>query len=372
METKEILDYFKNIEITNIQDPLIIKNIFTEIKPAIEQIILHNTLSIKLENFLNDDLKKELLFTIDFDIIYKKLGSRVIEKIINEIEFDEKTKNYLLDKLNTNFMKYFLDQNATFIIRILVKKLNYQVDADLIITNLRSILKNDYSLITLQEILPDINNKQKIIAKILFPIEDLKTKRSYFYQKIIDFSDKTNLKNIYNMVKNDILELANDKYGNYVVQELIKKDSKNIKTYYEIVKANTLPRNIVYNMIMKLLTKKEEKRACKLIKKHFQAEPDIFKSILFYDDSLNYKYVKIIEKLFFVKEKYSFDVKKLFFKYFKDDWLDNSNGFFLIKAFFEGNANKKEKSTFYKKIKSKLEKHKKGAELIKIINKNIK
>ncbi|KAM0688063.1 hypothetical protein COBT_000688 [Conglomerata obtusa] len=423
MSSTDIIQYFKNLDLHKL-DALTISTINAEIAPAFNKIILHNELSYKLESLIEQSTADEnykLIKRMSTEIVKSKIGSRVFEKLIIHLNAEGFIK--LCEDVQANFHIFFENENATFILRkifsilkrtvmvedkIIVKnnekrqkyhndrdeklinqiKLEKMMVKDLqnhtgkieqlyteffdnqcnsVIKSLPILLQRDSCLFTLQQYLQGLSKKQKIIKKIIecFLIVDLKTVKSHFYQNIFANSKKRNINRFYEKIKNDVMELAMDKHANYVIQELckytcVKEIEKNINSF-------AINSNIIFNMSIYLLETDSNKAIDIIQKIYLKNEKDVF-SLLLKEESIDSKFLQLVEKLFYLKEEHNLNVNSLFRKYFKRGWLYNKNGRTLIRAFLGGSGQKESKIDFVVSCKKEwkdLNSEKWGLELLK-------
>ncbi|KAM0674180.1 hypothetical protein GVAV_002253 [Gurleya vavrai] len=138
------------------------------------------------------------------------------------------------------------------------------------------------------------------------------------------------------------MNLATDKHANYVIKELCKS----IRIY--IIEDNLTNfnqnSNVIFNLVI-FLIKEDPKKANKIIKSFYLKENSLFDLIL-KNDSIDSKFTKLIEQLFFTDLKYNLNVNSEFRKKFSLLFINDKNGRILIRAFLNGKAEKENKEDF--------------------------
>lgn len=348
--SKLAVEYFSNVEFDTIDDPQILQNIHDEIKVGYFNIINHNTLSYKLEELLNKSThtqRMQFLLQTDNKICQTKLGSRIIEKIfiLCESSFTSDDIENITNKYEKDFVEMFAHKNSTFVVRkmitekfLVLANRNYEN----VILNLERIFFEDNALITLQQYLESIDKKQRLIKYIVkdhFNIEDLKSTRSYLFQKIVYLSNGKNLDRIFEKIQNAFVELCEDRYGNFVMKELVGKDKKNILFYYRSIKKNIeifeRNSNIILNLCINLYNVHPD-RACKFVKAFYLNDGgDIYSEILIKDGLLDTKFTRLIICMLKTDKKYNLNASNLFLENFSLNWLKQQCGRELFESYLK-------------------------------------
>lgn len=331
----DVIEYFKNLEIDDNLDSIIISRIHKEIEKNYTEIAFQS--GPKLEKLIKNSTYKQLknvIKSMRFNIIKTKLGSRIWESIFIKLrEFNK--------KIIFNWEDYFFDRNATYAIREYMKlNINLREKTDIIMGRIYKYQNIKEIMITFGiflEILDDQNLILEVFKNFLKdPVEILSNPyNSHFFEKILEISDDKNLNNFYEIIKPYFNVLCTDKCGNYVIQKLILK----YPVIIDNIKLDKLNDNILFQVI---LGTNDYKKMKFLIKKNYG---DIFNMII-RENSIDSKYYKIAIKLFTIPIEYSMNINKNFKKKFENKWMYCRYGAELVLGYLKGHDDIKSKQKF--------------------------
>ena len=241
-----------------------------------------------LQKKIEDDTKfaKEFIYPIILqhlnEVIIDKFGNYLIQKFIDYLT--QKELSEFLNNIKDNFVEIGLNQYGTRVIQKLITVIknsgdeytvnNYKTFISLIIPNVVKFSFDLNSCHIIQEIMTSKTFENKFLYEIYKKnIVEISNDKNgcCFLQKCIDKLSGKELNIILESILSNIKEIIIDKYGNYVVQYIIKNIITNNQKSHEIKNINLL---------------------------------EIFKFIL--DDFVNYSNQKyssnVIEKLFMIEE----------------------------------------------------------------------
>ena len=190
---------------------------------------------------LKDKEKNDFIYNkfIDNDIVMlscQKYGCRVLQKLMNYID-KEKIK-LILEKIKNKLYELITNQNGYYVIQKIIEKLDGEIDDiyNEVFTNLDKLLNNEnpYGSFIIQEILKKINDEKKKenIIKEIFQnnIENLckNIYNNHILKFILENNDKY-IDFIFQQIKDKIYELAKDNYALYVIETLLIKGNKEQK-----------------------------------------------------------------------------------------------------------------------------------------------
>ena len=166
----------------------------------------------------------------------QKYGCRVLQKLMDYID-KEKIK-LILEKIKNKLYELITNQNGYYVIQKIIEKLDGEIDDiyNEVFTNLDKLLNNEnpYGSFIIQEILKKINDEKKKenIIKEIFQnnIENLckNIYNNHILKFILENNDKY-IDFIFQQIKDKIYELAKDNYALYVIETLLIKGNKEQK-----------------------------------------------------------------------------------------------------------------------------------------------
>ncbi|KAG0436194.1 hypothetical protein DMUE_4342 [Dictyocoela muelleri] len=337
--SKDLIEYFQNLELSQKIEPFIIDRIHDEIDDNYADLLfqcghqLEKLISMSEYTHLKKMMKKIRLTTMK-----TKRGSHIWEAIFKRLKVLNK-------RVSFNWEDYFFDINATFSIRAYIE-LKVDLDAKKVIILERALKNIDKKEIMITfGIFIKLLNDQEFISRVIKSIlteenayEMLSNPYfSYFFESILDISDKANLLLFFKMIEPSFEKLATDQYANYVIQKLILK----LPSQIDNLKIPSSNSNILFCVIMG--TKDYEKMKL-LIKKNYG---DVFKMIK-RENSVDSKYYKLAIKLFTVPKEHSLGINEKFLENFELNWLYCRYGAEIVLGYLKGHENIENKNKFIK------------------------
>lgn len=364
---EEIIEYILNLDLNTIRSPEDLNNVYKEIKHKETTICLSKEANQKIEIILKKS-SEEQIFEFFKNLNKQRLiktptGSFLLETILKI--FSEKEKNiykkeivkiFYESTIKDDIKEIFKDKFGTFVLREFFKAAkNYKK----ITKQLRELdffkmlkfkeilekIKSDEkftvkktTLVTTSIFITEINDSQYFLSQFLEGLSPnvLKNKAiSFIYESIIEESDQENLDLFFSKIEDEFLNLCNHPISNFVLQKYIKKDLKNFKNIYKILKPEIESfepnSNIVLSLIIAAQTIEEYTSAQSLIKKVYK-DPFVF---IFRGNTIDTKYYILFDNLLRSPQKLSFDAKKEFIKRFDPDWVFQKNSHQIVLTFIK-------------------------------------
>ena len=221
------------------------KDIFELSKDFFGNYVIQFIIEFREERKINE-IFLEFLKRGIIELCYKAYSVRVVQKLIDVISINNII--IILDELVNEIKELITDKNGTFVIQKIINKLEgkqLSIIYEIIKDNLDIYLNDKNGSHIVEKILHKIseNQRNKIIEEIYEKdIENLCKDKygNYILLEIIEY--KINLDKFYNKIKGKIFELAKDKFSTHIIQKIyeygndeIKKDIINeiIKLYDE-------------------------------------------------------------------------------------------------------------------------------------------
>ena len=181
---------------------------------------------------ISEELKGHTL-----ELINNKNGYRVLQRLIPRQRKEENDRIY--EDLKKNFVYFAKDKYGSFVVQEIVKKCsesNYSEIVQKIWENLEDFISDEFGNYIITLILKDKKIKDKINLDKLYPLIkghifdfSMIKNTSRIIEKALELGNEIQRKNIINeileldKVKKDCLTtLSKNKYGNYIVQLLLK------------------------------------------------------------------------------------------------------------------------------------------------------
>ncbi|KAF7687078.1 hypothetical protein CDIK_3085 [Cucumispora dikerogammari] len=365
-KTTLLIQYFVSLDIESIpvfsKNYDLLDNIYKEINSNFQQIILNEncqynlTYLIKKSNFIQ---LNEILQNIRDPIfcIKKKLGSKIYEKILNEI-FSAEVKINEMKKIIKSFYKQFfqdkkklkeliLNNVSTFPIRLYLKILkdifekyeNVSIKEDLLDVDFlnellaeNKDLENVGCLFTLLNFLQlfDENIQQKFYKNFIKKLKNnpaiIEDKSySYFYETIIKVSDQKNLDLFYETIGSNLLHFIKHERSNYVISGIAKRNPNISDKLYEFLIANNINKNS--NIYISLLISSIKSQNENLRKKIFkEILPENFIDLFINEGTINKKYLEVFCLLISSGIDLKVNLVEEFKKRFQFFWMETEKG----------------------------------------------
>lgn len=387
-KVRDTTNYLNSIDFSLINNTDVLNNIYKEILPSISSLCKDPFASSSLEKLIqlsNASQLLNLLDEVDRKVVYKKLGSRIIEKVFERL-FDCKYKNNEIFEIEKamnflNFKECILCHNATFVLRKAlmllsgkqIDRLNIQkftcCDAgDEMIKQIKSVYMEKIDDIQSTDafntlgIFLQISKSQSLIQTVVerdcCP-ENVKNK-GFFYEVIPTVASKKNLKLIFSKLKGSFFELSQCEQSSYFVQSFLRHSSFGVEIYEEIKEdmENFDPNsNIVLAILESLqnnviggIDDKSIEIIDEIIKNFYKIDRSVFEDFLLSrHGSLDSKYVNLIVNFMKMPSKINYGVNQDFLKFFNKDYIKNKPGIKLLIGFVEGSTDQKKKGEFLEK-----------------------
>lgn len=396
---QNISNYLNSIDFSLINDTDVLNNIYKEITPSISSLCKDPFVSSSLEKLIqlsNSTQLLDLLSKIDRKIVYKKLGSRIIEKIFERL-FDCMYKNEEIFEIEKainflNFKECIPCHNATFVLRkalmlvsgkyiekLKIEKYKPAGCKDKIINEIKaaysSMIEDIHSTDAFNTlgIFLQISRSQSLIETIIkndCSPENIKNK-GFFYEILPTVASKKNLQLIFNQIKGNFLELSLCEQSSYFVQSFLRHSSFGVEIYNEIKEeidnfdpnsnvilsiVESLQNNVLLNKHQNnvLLNKNDSISSVKImneiIENFYKIEKSVFEDFLLSrHGTIDSKYINLIVNFMKMPSKYNYNVNRDFLRFFNKEYLKNKSGIKLLVGFIEGSFDQKEKGLFLEK-----------------------
>lgn len=399
-KSQDILSYLNSIDFSLISDPDVLDTIYKEIAPSISTLCKDPFASSSLEKLIQLSSSAQLLNLlgkIDRKIVYKKLGSRIIEKVFerlfecrykNKEAFEiEKAVNFL------NFKECILCHNATFVLRKALMLVSGKNIDGLKIQKYESI-KTPYENMIIDEIkciftdkiddlqsndafntlgiFLQISKSQSLIKTVIerdCSPENIKNK-GFFYEILPTVASTKNIQLMFSKLKGSFLELSQCEQSSYFVQSFLRHSCFGAEVYSEIKEdmENFDPNsNIILsvmeslqNSILGLMKGNSDVIGSmrgnsdvpvgiinEIIRDFYKINGSIFEEFLLSrHGSIDSKYVNLIVNFMKMPSKFNYSVNRDFLRLFNKEWIKNKAGITLLVGFVEGSFDQREKSVF--------------------------
>ncbi len=382
MKTKEIDEYLSLLDFSLITDKYSLMNVYEEIGMHGSYLALSPNNSTNLERLvLMSDAESLLKFykTLDSKLIYKKLGSRIIESIFSRL-FE---CMYLLNEdfwfedliEGISFEACLRNKNATHVLRHIFMLLSGKKVDKFVVKKyeIREKKNFEYGTRKLQDykqifmkfikefneidtfitfgIFIQITKSQSLIKEFFssnLSFENLK-KYEYLYEILIKVANRSNLADFYEKIKNKISDSEFMNENSYCMQAFIRKYKKPDSIYKKIVFTDyETNSNIILVLLESLQENKFYNEVVRIIADFYNITQNLFHTFLLSkDQGLDTKYVKAVANFMKMPTKFSYNTNEDFIKYYNHSWLSTKSGIELIIAFSEGSASSHIKKTFF-------------------------
>lgn len=375
---RELVSYLKSLDLSNL-DENGVDIIMNEIRGKETQIILCDGLITKFKMiFKNATVDHCLTFLDSIDIekvLYKNLGAKVLENILNQMFLllfvDDYTKTQyekdeILDRIHNKFkLKYIdmlLDQQASYVFRHLLGLYTGKLEKDRdFITydhpNVKFIkeVKRELDCFVFEEYrihvfislanYVTITKSQKFMKRAVeYFVGSVKTQedfegffknKEWFYEKVILLCN-TEINQMFSKkaMEFDVVKLSEIDEMDYFVQKYLRKT----EIYVKIEKMDELSENIWLSYMIHLL--KHDKQNIleeELVRRNITS---IFKHYALIDGTLNTKYVDLIvvlwEKFYDLNVCSTNKIAVDFVDAFQKAWINTKAGKTLLEIFAAG------------------------------------
>lgn len=396
MSNRILEEYLNSIDYNMITDKDILSNIYKEIGDKGNELAVNQYTNTNLEKLVLISNAEELVKffkSLDTDLVYKKLGSRIVESILTRLfecmyihgeyfSFEEVAEKIVPeDCINS--------RNATHVLRRLFMLLSAKRIEKIEVTkfsivelenskdqSLKSNIKSnsEYAKFKLEEykkivsrcihkldeadafttavVLVQCLKSQSLISLLIDEycgFEHIKM-NGYSYEAIASVANRGNLERIFSKIKNSLMDLCNCDVTSYFMRMFITK-YRNPKAVYEIIDLEQFnpDSNIILSLLESLQVAREYETVDKLIEDFYKVE-NIFKEFLLSRyDTLDTKFIATVVNFMKMPEKHNYGVNQDFVEYFQKEWLKTKAGRSLIIGFVSGSSTTDEKTAFLNK-----------------------
>lgn len=384
MRNNEVVEYLNSLDFSLLLNEMIVGNVYSEMLPYINELISDPVCSHSLEALIALSNPKQLLKLIkssNKNLIYKKLGSRIFEKIFKRL-----FECLFTLKIDFPFSEYFdfLDckkliqcSNGTFALRMALMLLSGKDISKKGITKHKIVNESNkiYSKKLLDEykgvlidmvdslekndsfgtlgIFIQITKSQSLIKEVIktdMNIENIK-KRGYFYEAVCTAANKRNSEEIYNVIKDSVMDLGLADSTSFVISAFLRNSTQGGR-FLNKMDLNSFEENS--NVIVALLESLQKSNNYldveNLLKSFYKIESKVFENLLLKKyTSIDSKFVQVIINFMEMNEKNNFNVNADFVRHFQKEWLNNKSGINLITGFLHGSASTFTKEKFLNK-----------------------
>lgn len=396
---QSIVKYLNSIDFSLINDEIVIENIYKEILPASTELFKDPFTSESLEKLISLSSPQQLIIlmnSVNKNVIFKKLGSRILEKIyerlFESIYKENKTFKfkdalgifYINDSYYDQIKNSVICHNATFVVRKMLllisgKSINkldvekFKINDEnkdfskealenikIIFKDLLKVKNSSYStdFYNTLGLFLQITKSQSLIECVINQnltdnIEDSIQNNGFLYEIIPTISNKNNMKLLYSKTKGLFKNLALVDKSSYFVQSFLRNSQFGKEIYKEFDNFDDFESNsnIVLAFVESFQKLQEYELVKNLISNYFKIEKSFFEEFLLKKyGSIDTKYVNLIINFMNLPKRKGFEVfynvNKDFLIFFKKDWIKNKSGIKLIIAFIKGFATTEMKSRF--------------------------
>lgn len=405
MRDQEIVSYLNSIDFSLAAGNSVISNIYREIMPFSSSLATDPFASASLEKLIflsNPSHLIHFLRSLNNKVIYKKLGSRIVEcvfKRLFECLYVNGELFYLQDALDfVNPGDCITCHNATHVLRqglmLLsgkrIDKLNVQKhripnvpnsaeDAtcgpstmqgsnaasrednasyskrklqeykDILKDKMRLLESND-SFTTLGMFL-QIVKSQSMIAQLIESdcnVENIKS-RSFLYEIIPTIANSRNLELLYSKISDGVMDLCLNERSSYFMQSFLKHAGfgSRMLDHIRLDEFDTQS-NIVLSLLESLLKVRDYDGVERLVRDFYRVRKSLFREFLLErHEGIDTKFVGAVVAFMAMPKKHSFGVNEDFLQCFRRDWLKTKAGISLVKGFADGAAELHVKADFF-------------------------
>lgn len=401
-ETRDqsIVSYLNSIDFSLVNTDATVDNIYKEITPAISELLRDPFATTSLEKLILLSPASSLLSllkSIDKRAMFKKLGSRVVEKVYERLfdcafkesqvfSFEEalwpfNSKGSVREALKEAIQCH----NGTFVVRKVlslvsgksVDKLRvekYQISGankaygEKVLDEVKRIFKELLVKERLATYSTDffntlgtfllISKSQSLMEWLIendCDVEAIEAK-GFLYELIATIASKKNLALIYSRINGQCTQLALSEKASYFMKAFLRSSAFGKEIYKEIrdceeIDANS---NVILALVESLQRAEEYKLVDRLISKYYAPEGPLFKEFLLdKHGTLDTKFVGVIVNFMNLPKKKGFEhfyrVNTDFVELFEKDWAKTKSGISLLIGYVNGKAEKREKSAFLEK-----------------------
>lgn len=383
-------EYVKNIDFDVVDEPEVLDNVYMEIHGHEGELILNTETTYQMERLIRKSSGEQILGLFGrLDVrhlINKKLGSRVIE-VVYDVVFDmayvqkqdidtlaitEATEEHLGQRI--------LDVNATHVVRKLFQLVSGKRMCK---DGVERFTPTDPSRIhrykqTVVEVIPRLSREDSFMTVLCYlhchrsqtviheaVMQHFSWTRvcepsmSYFFEGLARMAGRRSLKHMFEEVKERVMELCRDRYGNYFIGELILRCHDRADHFFDSLDLAEFHRNS--NVVMKLvqsLQKAGSHEKISEVMRMFGVEDgeDAIVTNTFGGEEGNFKqkYAPMLCGFMRLPEIHGYGVNRAFRRRFDVGWLRSKGGVELLQGYYEGTDSKASKREFTRRLEKHL------------------
>ncbi|KAI4291378.1 hypothetical protein PAPHI01_0652 [Pancytospora philotis] len=387
---RDIENYINTIDLSLAADDAVLANIYEEIGESGSHLATSAFASTNLERLVQISGSAHLvrfLGTLSPKIVYKKLGSRIVEGILRrlfECMYIKGEFFLLADAVRIVDAEACLgNSDATHVLREAIMLLaGKKVDrlrvqkyrmveragssecADengafakatlgaykqALMAHVKSIESEDAHITLL--VFLQCTKSQSLLDKYLR--RDCRpghiTKRGFVYEAVAEIANKANLALIYERIKKKIMVLSVTPASSYFMAAFIRHFRDPRRVYRRLnLQAFERNSNVVLGMLEAMQRGKNYAEVEHLVKSFYGNEGGVFEGMLMgRDDGLDTKYVSAVVNFMAMPEKHGQNANRDFIKFFRPAWLSSRAGKRLMIGFAAGSSPSGVKEDFF-------------------------
>lgn len=383
---KEMEKYINAIDFSLVKDDFVLSNIYKEIGDCGNYLATSPYASTNLERLIMMSSAMHLvpfLKSLGCKVVYKKLGSRIVESIFRrlfECMYIKGEYFALEDAVGMVECAYCIcNKDATHALREVIMLLSGRRVDKMYVQKYKMVEKEEgdasnagYSEKMLgiykaafMESVKDIEEDDAHITLLIF-LQCTKsqsllykylrrdcrpghvTKRGYVYEALPTLANKTNLALIYERIKHKIMYLSLADASSYFMAAFARNFREPVKIYrrlrLEDFESNS---NVILGLLEALQRSMKYEEIDNLVRNFYDAGDSVFdKLMLGKDNGLDTKYADAIVGFMSMPEASNYGVAADFIRHFKPAWLSTKTGKKLLIGFVSGSSSSDVKEEF--------------------------
>ncbi|KAM0680348.1 hypothetical protein GINT2_001404 [Glugoides intestinalis] len=386
-EYKQLVQYINSIDFSLIDSKYAINNVYSELGESINDLCKDPFVSASLEKLISISSTVQLiklLEVLERNLIYKKLGSRVIEKIYERL-FDclykekDECDSLSIMKVAVDFIgdigTCILCINGTFVFRKALMLLSGKSVEKLQIVKYKVVNREfakevfEGAKLSFKEKLEkgiflsntffgtlalflQITRSQSLAECLInsdVKVENIK-ERSFLYEVLPMIAGKKMLEKLYSMLKGSFNELSLCEQSSYFMQSFLRNSTFGEAVLEELeLEEFDLNSNVILALLESLQKAMCVDKVNLLIQDFYRIEQNksLFEEFLLErHGTLDSKFVGVVVNFMQMPEKHNFFVNEDFIRLFRREWLSSKAGITLIDGFISGTSSQRTKSRF--------------------------
>ena len=381
MGHKEIEEYLGAIDFSMVTDVAVLDNIYKEIAGSESELACSVYANNSMERLVMMSSPEQLLGLLDRigpKVVYKKLGSRIIEAVYKRLFECMYIRNEKFDLeravKNVEPGLYINCRNATHVLRRVMMLLSakdikgtriekYKCEGGKSGTEIlrkykEELLKElpkleDTDAFGTLAVYAQVTRSQSFLSSILSADctpENIK-KRSYAYEIFASVANRENLDLIFARIRRHIMELALGDSTNYMFQTFIRNFRRPDRVFKRIdFEKFDRSSNVLLALLESLQARRCYREVDVLMEKVYKPETSIFSEFLLgRDEGLDSKYVNAIVNFMALPGRHGRSTREDFCRYFKPSWLGSRSGRTLVCGYAASCDTLSNKNAFFDK-----------------------